>query len=69
MLQQAEHFTDYVQIDIMDGRFVPSKSITWDQITGVPPRVIWEAHLMVDHPEIQFENFQKAGARQSYFPL
>ena len=25
MVRQAETFTDYVQIDIMDGRFVPSK--------------------------------------------
>jgi len=27
MLRQVETFTDYVQIDIMDGKFVPSRSI------------------------------------------
>jgi pentose-5-phosphate-3-epimerase len=32
MLHQAETFTDYVQIDIMDGKFVPSRSVNWDSL-------------------------------------
>ena len=27
MVRQAETFTDFVQVDIMDGRFVPSNSV------------------------------------------
>jgi ribulose-phosphate 3-epimerase len=51
MAQQAISYTDYVQIDIMDGQFVPSKSITWEQIKGLPAGLKWEVHLMVKNPE------------------
>jgi ribulose-phosphate 3-epimerase len=67
MLKQAETFTDYVQIDIMDGKFVPSRSIGWEQIAGIPSTISWEAHLMIQRPENQFENFKKAGAAKAVF--
>jgi ribulose-phosphate 3-epimerase len=67
MLEQAEKYTDYVQIDIMDGKFVPSKSITWEQLTPLRIGVNWEVHLMVEKPETQFEHFQKAGAKKVIF--
>ena len=67
MLQQAESFTDYVQIDVMDGKFVPSRSITWEQIAGIPTRTRWEVHLMVEQPETQLENYQRAGAARAIF--
>ncbi len=67
MLQQAETFTDYVQIDIMDGKFVPSRSITREQITGIPLKMRWEVHLMVEQPEKQLEDYQKAGASKAIF--
>ena len=67
MLHQSATFTDYVQIDIMDGKFVPSRSVTWKQITGVPPQLQWEAHLMLKEPELELENFQKAGAIKAIF--
>ncbi len=67
MLQQAETFTDYVQIDIMDGKFVPSRSITWQQLADIQITINWEAHLMIEQPEKQLENFKKAGARKAIF--
>jgi ribulose-phosphate 3-epimerase len=67
MLQQAAKFTNYIQIDIMDGQFVPSRSISFEQIVGIPQKISWEAHLMVKQPEKQLENFQKAGARKVNF--
>ena len=67
MLQQSATFTKYVQIDIMDGKFVPSRSITSEQIVGVPHQLKWEAHLMVKEPELELENFQKAGAIKALF--
>lgn len=67
MLAQVEAFTDYVQIDIMDGRFVPSKSITWKQIAENKPRIIWEAHLMVERPEEHLSGFKEAGASKAIF--
>ncbi len=67
MLKQIEVYADYVQIDIMDGCFVPSRSITWEQIQGIPTHLRWEAHLMVKRPEQQFANYQKAGAGKVIF--
>ena len=67
LVRQAETFADYVQIDIMDGQFVPSCSITWQQLTAVPLGFTWEAHLMVTHPEEYLDAFQKAGAKKIVF--
>ena len=67
MLHKSETFTDYVQVDIMDGRFVPSRSVTWQQVAAVKTRIDWEVHLMVEQPERQLEGFLKAGAKRAIF--
>jgi len=67
MLHQSETFTDYVQIDIMDGKFVPSSSITAEHLAALKTKLSWEAHLMVMHPEVCLEDFQKAGAQKVVF--
>jgi ribulose-phosphate 3-epimerase len=67
MLRQVETFTTYAQIDIMDGRFVPSRSITWQHLSDLSIKLSWEAHLMVLHPEDQIKGFQQAGARKIVF--
>lgn len=67
MLRQAETFTDYVQVDIMDGQFVPSRSINWKHLAAIKTKLKWEAHLMVLHPEDQFEGFKQAGAKKVVF--
>ncbi|HEY50258.1 MAG TPA: ribulose-phosphate 3-epimerase [Dehalococcoidia bacterium] len=67
MVRQAKSFTDYVQIDIMDGRFVPSQSIIREQVAGLSIKLRWEAHLMVTHPEEHLEVFQQAGASKIIF--
>jgi ribulose-phosphate 3-epimerase len=67
MLQYAVTYTDFVQIDIMDGQFVPSRSITWQDIQKVSPRPDWEVHLMVKSPEQELANYQKAGAVKAVF--
>jgi len=67
MVRQAKSFTDYVQIDIMDGRFVPSRSIIREQVAGLSIKLRWEAHLMVTHPEEHLEVFQQAGASKIIF--
>lgn len=50
MLAQAETFTDFVQIDFMDGSFVPSKSIPPEDLDEIKMNIDWEAHLMVKDP-------------------
>jgi ribulose-phosphate 3-epimerase len=67
MLEQAETYTDYVQIDIMDSKFVPSRSITWEQISSICPKIGWEVHLMVEKPETQIKYYQQAGAKKAIF--
>jgi ribulose-phosphate 3-epimerase len=67
MLRQAATFTDYVQIDIMDGKFVPSRSVSAEQIGAIKSKIKWEVHLMVVKPERQLEKFMEAGARRAIF--
>ena len=58
MIHQAESFTGYVQVDIMDGQFVPSRSITAKHLRDISINLEWEAHLMVNAPENYFEDFE-----------
>ena len=67
MVHQAKNFTDCVQIDIMDGRFVPSRSVTWKQVADLPVKLNWEAHLMVMQPEKCLKGFKQAGASKIIF--
>ena len=50
MIQQAESFTDYVQIDMMDGAFVPSVSFAPEKLSHLRTFLSFEVHLMVKHP-------------------
>ena len=67
MVRQAETFCNYVQFDIMDGRFVPSQSIKCEHIAALNTTLSWEAHLMVEEPEDYAADFMKAGARRITF--
>jgi ribulose-phosphate 3-epimerase len=67
MIHQAEEFTDYVQVDIMDGQFVPSRSITVKHLHDITINLKWEAHLMVMSPESYFEEFRRAGTGKVIF--
>lgn len=67
MVRKAEGFAAYVQFDIMDGEFVPSRSITGDHLRALAPTFEWEAHLMVVRPEDYLERFKRAGARRVVF--
>ncbi len=49
-LKEAESFADYVQIDIMDGIFVPTKSFPLEKINTVNTPLSFEVHLMVKDP-------------------
>ncbi len=66
-VRKAESFTDYVQLDIMDGQFVPSRSITCDSLAHLSTKLSWEAHLMVRQPGSYFEGCRKAGAEKVIF--
>jgi len=67
MLERARSFARRVQIDIMDGKFVPSKSIAAAQLREAGPSPDLEVHLMVLRPEEYLEPFREAGARRVVF--
>lgn len=67
MLEQAKSFTNWVQIDLMDGIFVPSISIKSEVLASAPPKISWEAHIMVEQPELEIENLVQAGAKRVIF--
>jgi ribulose-phosphate 3-epimerase len=64
MINICIEFTDYVQIDIMDGEFVPSRSIVIKDLEGLICPIRSEAHLMVKEPSLWFEPFKKFGAER-----
>lgn len=64
---QAETFTDCVQFDLMDGHFVPSRSVSCEDIAALKTKLNWEAHLMVLQPEDCLEDFKQAGAKKIVF--
>ena len=67
MARQAEGFTDYVQFDVMDGRFVPTHSVTHEQLAALKTTLTWEAHLMIEEPEQYVAVFRQAGAQKVVF--
>ncbi len=67
MVRQTETFTSYAQFDIMDGKFVPSLSVSCEQIAQLKTTLNWEAHLMVMHPEDCLADFKQAGAQRIIF--
>ena len=67
MVRQAEAFTDYVQFDFMDGQFVPSRSVTWEQVAALTIQLNWEAHIMVLRPQDYLASLGHAGAQKVIF--
>jgi ribulose-phosphate 3-epimerase len=66
-LKQAESFTDYVQIDIMDGFFVPTTSFQLNKINMVKTPLSFEIHLMVKHPSALMSNISNPGIKKVIF--
>ncbi|MDP2923236.1 MAG: ribulose-phosphate 3-epimerase [Candidatus Omnitrophota bacterium] len=67
MLDVCSTFADYVQIDIMDGEFVPSRSITVNDISELSSPIPSEAHLMAKDPLLWVEAFKKFGSKRVIF--
>jgi ribulose-phosphate 3-epimerase len=67
LVRQAEGFCRYVQFDIMDGRFVPSHSITCEHLAALDTALDWEVHLMVEDPDQYLAAFREAGASRIIF--
>ena len=48
-INKVKNFVEIVQIDVMDGKFVPNSSIDFD-FTIPPSNCKFEAHLMINNP-------------------
>ena len=67
MLNTCKEFTNYAQIDIMDGEFVPSRSITKEDLKDIKPDIETEAHLMVKNPTDWILAFKNFGSKRIIF--
>ncbi len=67
MVAQANSFAPFVQVDIMDGVFVPTRSIGPTELRALDISFEWEAHLMVADPMQHLEPFRDAGAARVVF--
>lgn len=66
-LRAAESFADYVQIDIMDGQFVETRSFPVEAINSVTTSLPFEVHLMVDDPAAFTDRIAHPGLRKVIF--
>ena len=66
-LSLCGRFARYVQIDIMDGQFVPSTSVDSSVIESSSSPVASEAHLMCVDPLSWIAPFKKFGAQRIIF--
>ncbi len=62
-----EPLVDVIQVDIMDGEFVPNISIGVDVVEEVAPKKPMEIHLMVSHPMEYIQPFARIGAFRIIF--
>jgi len=69
MLNSCHGFTDFAQVDIMDGAFVPSSSVSLGDIKSIKSPINFEAHLMVEDPCAWINPFKSMGAKRIIFHL
>jgi ribulose-phosphate 3-epimerase len=64
-----ERLADVIQIDIMDGEFVPNISIGVGEVQRVNTQAQLEIHLMVRHPVKYIQSFARIGAFRIIFHI
>ncbi|MCF7873719.1 MAG: ribulose-phosphate 3-epimerase [Candidatus Omnitrophica bacterium] len=69
MIDTCSNFAKLVQIDIMDGQFVPSKSITKEELGKLCTNISNELHLMVENPFAWIKPACKLGSKRIIFHL
>ncbi len=68
-LRILERLVEVVQIDIMDGEFVPNTSVEVEDVREVGPQKPMEIHLMVKHPMEYIKPFADIGAFRIIFHI
>src|SRR3989344_4901004 len=68
-LNILEKYFKTVQIDVMDGKFVPQKRFSPDFVSKLKTTMQKEVHLMVDEPDKLVDEYIKAGAKTIIFHI
>ena len=66
-LRQAEKFANYIQIDIMDGKFVDTQSLDPEMLNHITIAIPFEIHLMVEDPLKTLMNIRNPSLRKVIF--
>lgn len=66
-VRQAERFSDYIQIDIMDGKFVDTRSMDPGLIDTIDLTIPFEVHLMVQQPLLSLRAIQSPSLKKAIF--
>ncbi|MFA5820988.1 MAG: ribulose-phosphate 3-epimerase [Candidatus Gracilibacteria bacterium] len=61
-IDTIEPYSDMIHVDIMDGIFVPNKTISSDVVKTIKSEKPLDVHLMIEHPENFLKEFAEAGA-------
>ena len=65
-IAQVAPYVSRVQIDIMDGKFVPNATLPVENFPAIPKNLLVEYHLMVENP---LEWVKKIGKRGAIYEL
>jgi len=68
-LNKIKDLVKWAQIDIMDGKFVPEKTLNKPTLIKKFPKLNFEIHLMVKNPEKYISPWIKAGAKKIVFHI
>lgn len=63
-LKKVKGLADWLQIDVMDGKFVRNKSVSLRDLSKIKIPLKIEVHLMVENPENYFADCQKLGVKR-----
>lgn len=67
-IKKVEPYVDWIQLDVMDGKFVPNA--TWnnpEDLKKLPTKTKFEVHLMIIKPEEKIDQWKKSGVKRIIF--
>ncbi|MFH1749478.1 MAG: ribulose-phosphate 3-epimerase [bacterium] len=68
-LKIAEKFSSSLQIDIGDGKFIPTTTINFEDLQDIETKLFLEIHLMVAEPDKYIAPFVDLGAKRIVFHI